>query len=219
MQTIAYSRSKVFRPKSTVVRYSSCSTDNVGYLLKQLGRQGHRSSYRLVRHLRPYLVFPNLAQLFERCTKQLQRVVDVQHIKLAGPIRSTYTYGDTPSTNPSFSASAAANRARYARPLLSIRRSCARGSPFSKKRICTSLTDRTAEPRHRRNNASRRTRVRYGPDSDRNPSSCRCCRKRNALITDTLAARANCDAFLYCPRGAESRFSGISDAKSTFNIH
>src|SRR6185436_3608729 len=76
----ACSGSKVFRRKSTVLRYSSGSTDNVGYILKQLGRQGYGSSRRLRWHLRPHLIFPNLAQLFERRTKQLQRIVDVQHI-------------------------------------------------------------------------------------------------------------------------------------------
>src|SRR2546425_13257716 len=83
----------------------------------------------------------------------------------------------------------------------------------------TSLTDLTADACHRRKRSSRRTRFKYGPDSDRYPSSWSCCTKRNALITDTLAARASCDAFLYWPRGAESNSSGTSGASSTFSIH
>ena len=46
-QAIACSGSKVFRRKSTVLRYSSGSTDNVGYILKQIGTQGYGSSRRL----------------------------------------------------------------------------------------------------------------------------------------------------------------------------
>jgi hypothetical protein len=38
-------------------------------------------------------------------------------------------------------------------------------------------------------------------------------------MTDTFAARANCDALRYCPRGEASNSSGNSGASSTLSIH